>query len=42
MTIGTMGAMTSFAFNVIGSLIVSQDPMRILRVFGTFFIGQEA
>ncbi len=42
MTLGTMGAMTSFVFNVVGSLIVSQDPMLILRVFGTFFVGQEA
>ncbi len=42
MTLGTIGAMTSFVFNVVGSLIVSQDPMLILRVFGTFFIGQEA
>ena len=42
MTIGTMGAMTSFVFNVLGSLVVAQDPMLILRVYGTFFIGQDA
>jgi hypothetical protein len=42
LTLGTMGALTSFVFNLVGSLIVSQDPMLILRVFGTFFIGQEA
>ncbi len=42
LTLGTMGALSSFVFNVVGSLFVAQDPMRILRVFGTFFIGQEA
>jgi hypothetical protein len=42
MTLGAMGAITSFIFNVVGSLIVAQDPMKILRVYGTFFIGQEA
>ncbi|MBI2564195.1 MAG: hypothetical protein HYW08_17795 [candidate division NC10 bacterium] len=42
LTLGTMGALTSFVFNVVGSLIVAQDPMLILRVFGTFFIGQDA
>ncbi len=41
-TLGTMGALASFVFNVVGSAVVSQDPMLILRVFGTFFIGQEA
>lgn len=42
LTLGTMGAITSFIFNVAGSLIVAQEPMRILRVYGTFFIGQAA
>jgi hypothetical protein len=41
-TLGTMGAIVSFIFNVVGSLIVAQDPMLILRVFGTFFIGRDA
>jgi hypothetical protein len=41
-TLGTMGAITSFIFNVVGSFIIAQDPMLILRVFGTFFIGQNA
>ena len=41
-TLGTMGAIVSFIFNVVGSLIIAQDPMLILRVFGTFFIGQNA
>jgi hypothetical protein len=42
MTLGTMGAIASFIFNVVGSVIVAQDPMLILRVFGTFFLGQDA
>jgi len=40
--LGTMGALNSFLFNVVGSFVVNQDPMRILRVLGTFFIGKEA
>ena len=40
--LGTVGALNSFLFNVIGSFFVHQDPMYILRVFGTFFLGQEA
>ncbi len=41
-TLGTMGAITSFIFNVVGSYIIAQDPMLILRVFGTLFIGRNA
>jgi len=41
-TLGTMGAFVSFIFNLVGSLIVTQDPMLILRVFGTFFVGRDA
>lgn len=40
--LGVLGGLTSFLFNIIGSMIVAQDPMKILRVFGTFFIGEEA
>lgn len=40
--LGTMGALNSFLFNVVGSFVVNQDPMYILRVLGTFFIGKEA
>lgn len=40
--LGTMGALNSFLFNVVGSFVVNQDPMQILRVLGTFFIGKEA
>ncbi len=42
LTLGTIAAIASFIFNVFGSLIVAQDPMKILRVYGTFFIGQDA
>jgi len=40
--LGTMGAINSFLFNLVGSFIVNQDPMLILRVLGTFFIGKSA
>ena len=40
--LGTMGAINSFLFNLVGSFIVNQDPMLILRVLGTFFIGKTA
>jgi len=42
MVLGVMGGLTSFIFNIVGSLIVAQDPMVILRAFGTFFIGADA
>jgi hypothetical protein len=41
-TIGILGSVTSFAFNVIGSLLVKQDPLLFLRVYGTFFLGAKA
>lgn len=40
--LGTMGAINSFLFNLVGSFIVNQDPMLLLRVLGTFFIGESA
>ena len=40
--IGILGSVTSFAFNVVGSLLVSQDPLRFLRVYGTVFLGPRA
>ncbi|MFQ5769610.1 MAG: hypothetical protein ACE5HX_03670 [bacterium] len=40
--IGLLGGMTSFIFNVVGSRLVAQDTMKILRVFGTLFIGPDA
>jgi GAF domain-containing protein len=42
MVLGVMGGLTSFIFNMVGSLIIAQDPMAILRAFGTFFIGADA
>lgn len=40
--LGTMGAINSFLFNLVGSFVVNQDPMLLLRVLGTFFIGESA
>ena len=40
--LGVLGSLTSFLFNVFGSLVIDQDPYRVLRVFGTVFLGQEA
>jgi mono/diheme cytochrome c family protein len=40
--IGILGSLTSFIFNVVGSLLVNQDPLRFLRVYGTFFLGERA
>jgi hypothetical protein len=41
-TIGILGSVTSFLFNVIGSLLVRQDPLYVLRVYGTIFLGGKA
>jgi cytochrome c oxidase cbb3-type subunit 2 len=40
--IGIIGSLTSFIVNVVGSLVVNQDPLRILRVYGTVFLGARA
>lgn len=40
--IGILGSLVSFLFNVLGSLIVNQDPLLILRVYGTVFLGKQA
>jgi hypothetical protein len=40
--IGVLGSIASFAFNVIGSLVVRQDPLLFLRVYGTIFLGPRA
>ncbi len=40
--LGVIGSLASFLFNVFGSLVVDQDPYRILRVYGTVFLGQDA
>jgi hypothetical protein len=42
MMIGTLGSLTSFLFHIVGSLIVGQDPLFFLRVYGTVFLGAEA
>jgi cytochrome c oxidase cbb3-type subunit 2 len=42
MIIGILGSLASFAFNVVGSLLVNQDPLRFLRVYGTVFLGERA
>jgi hypothetical protein len=41
-TIGILGSVASFLFNVLGSLLVKQDPLYILRVYGTIFLGGAA
>jgi hypothetical protein len=41
-TIGIIGSTISFLFHVIGSLIVNQDPLLFLRVYGTVFLGAKA
>jgi hypothetical protein len=40
--IGILGSLVSFAFHIIGSVLISQDPLRLLRVYGTFFLGARA
>jgi cytochrome c oxidase cbb3-type subunit 2 len=40
--IGILGSVTSFLFNVVGSIFVNQDPLRFLRVYGTVFLGARA
>jgi hypothetical protein len=42
MLIGILGSLVSFLFNVLGSLVVNQDPLMFLRVYGTVFLGQKA
>ncbi len=40
--LGMLGAMASLVFNVIGSLMIGQDPLRIVRVYLTFPLGEKA
>jgi hypothetical protein len=40
--IGILGSLTSFLVNVLGSLLLEQDPLLFLRVYGTIFLGPEA
>ena len=41
-TIGILGSLASFLVNVLGSLVVNQDPLLFLRVYGTVFLGPRA
>jgi hypothetical protein len=41
-TIGVLASLTSFACHVVGSLLVRQDPLLFLRVYGTVFLGARA
>lgn len=40
--LGVLGSLVSFLCNVAGSLLLRQDPLLFLRVYGTFFLGREA
>jgi hypothetical protein len=40
--IGVLGSITSFFFHIVGSLLVNQDPLYVLRVWGTVFLGERA
>jgi hypothetical protein len=40
--IGVLGSITSFLFHIVGSLLVNQDPLYVLRVWGTVFLGERA
>lgn len=40
--LGVLGSLTSFLMNVAGSILVDQDPLLFLRVYGTVFLGKEA
>lgn len=42
MLIGILGSVTSFLCNVLGSLLLKQDPLLFLRVYGTVFLGERA
>jgi hypothetical protein len=40
--LGMFGAATSLLFNVVGSLVVGQHPLQLIRVYLTFPLGEEA
>jgi hypothetical protein len=42
MLLGILGSITSFAAHIAGSLLVNQDPLHVLRVWGTVFLGERA
>jgi len=40
--LGTIGAVTSLVFNIVGSLFVGQHPLQLIRVYLTFGLGERA
>jgi hypothetical protein len=40
--LGVLGSLVSFAANVLGSILLRQDPLLFLRVYGTVFLGPAA
>lgn len=40
--LGMFGAMTSLMFNVIGSTLINQHPLRLIQVYLTFPLGERA
>ncbi len=40
--LGMFGAVTSLLFNVVGSVLVGQHPLRIIQVYLTFPLGEKA
>jgi hypothetical protein len=40
--LGMLGAATSLFFNIVGSLLVGQEPLRLIRVYLTFPLGAAA
>jgi hypothetical protein len=42
MLIGVLGSLVSFGCHVLGSLLLHQDPLQVLRVYGTVFLGPRA
>lgn len=40
--LGVLGSLVSFGANVVGSILLEQDPLLFLRVYGTVFLGKEA
>lgn len=40
--LGIVGALTSLVFNVIGSLVIGQPPLRLIQIYLTFPMGEKA
>lgn len=41
-SLGIFGAAASLLFNIVGSLLVNQDPLKIIRIYLTFPLGEAA